>query len=117
VTARKAPPKGLQAPGRRLWASVLADYDLETHEELLLVEACRCVDRLDRLAVEAAAGPVTVTNFRGDRVAHPAIVESRQQAVTLSRLVASLRLPSGEESGRPQRRGAARGSYGIRGAV
>jgi hypothetical protein len=99
--------------------SILADFDLETYEELLLLQACRCADRLDRLALEAASNDVTVVNMKGDQVSHPALVESRQQSITLSRLLASLRLPSGEESGerRPQRRGAARGAYGIRGVI
>jgi hypothetical protein len=118
---RKTPtPSGLAASGRRLWRDVIDSYDLDVHEQLLLTEACRVADRLDRLAVEAADNPVTSHNMKGDLIAHPAMVEARQQAIVLSRLVASLRLPSGETADglvRPQRRGAARGSYGIRGAV
>lgn len=114
-------PAGLGPAGARLWASVTADYDLEVHEQLLLLQACRTADRLDDLAVEASSNPITVTNVKGDQIAHPAIVESRQQSLVLSRLIASLRLPSGEtEDGaliRPQRRGASRAAYGIRGAV
>jgi len=118
----KAPraPAGLAATGRRLWRSVLDEYDLDTHEELLLREACRCADRLDALAEIAGASTAVVTNGKGDQAPHPAIVESRQQAIVLSRLLASMRLPSGEADGalaRPQRRGAARGSYGVRGVV
>lgn len=105
---------GLGESGRRLWLSVSGEYDLDVHEQLLLEQACRCADHLDRLAEEAAKHPVTVTNVKGDQVTHPAIVESRQQGLALSRLLASLRMPSGEEDGRPQRRGAARGSYGVR---
>jgi hypothetical protein len=110
-------PAGLNTAGRQLWKSVTDEYELDRHELLLLREACRTADRLDRLADEAIGAPVTVENHRGDQVAHPAMVESRQQAITLTRLLASLRLPSGEEDGRPQRRGAARGSYGIRGVA
>lgn len=110
-------PQGLAASGQRLWRSVAGDYDLDVHEELLLLEACRCADRLDRLAKDSADGPLVVTNSRGDQVSQPSLVESRHQQITLSRLLASLRLPSVEETGRPQRRGASRGSYGIRGAV
>ena len=109
-----APPKGLRTSGRRLWKSVAADYELDVHEELLLLQACRCADRLDLLATEADSA-LTVVNMKGDQVTHPAITESRQQALTLS-----LRLPSGEagaELVRPQRRGASRAPYGIRGAV
>jgi hypothetical protein len=104
-------PKGLNASGRRLWRSIVDDYALDIHEELLLLQACRCVDRLDRLAEEAAGASVTVINARGDQVPHPALTESRQQSITLSRLLASLRLPTGDEAGRPQRRGASRQAY------
>lgn len=114
--ANPAPP-GLKTAGRKLWASVVDEFALETHELLLLREACRTADRLDRLADEAIDAPVTVENHRGDQVAHPAMVEARQQSITLTRLLASLRMPSGEEGERPQRRGAARGSYGIRGVA
>ena len=113
--AAKRPPKGLSATGKRLWSSVLDAYDVDVHEEILLLEACRCADRLDRLADDAESAPLEVTNSRGDQVSHPSMVECRQQQITLSRLLASLRLPSGEEGARPQRRGAARGSYGLRG--
>jgi len=63
-----------------------------------------------------------VTNAKGDPAPHPAIVESRQQSIVLTRLLASLRLPVGDDADlagnmrRPQRREAARGSYGVRGA-
>jgi hypothetical protein len=119
TTAKPKTPAGLNASGKRLWRSVSDEYDLEVHEEALLLQAARCADRLDLLAVEAATGDITTVNHRGDLVAHPALVESRQQAICLTRLIASLRLPSGEEAGsvRPQRRGASRGAYGIRGSV
>lgn len=105
-------PRGLQSAGRRLWRSIIDDYDLEVHEESLLLQAARTADRLDRLAEEAASNGVTVINARGDQVPHPALTESRQQSLTLARLLASLRLPTGEnESERPQRRGAVRGGY------
>ena len=119
MTAPKT-PAGLNAAGRRLWRDALADYEFDTHEELLLLQACRCADRLDRLAVEAESNPVTVVNAKGDQVPPPALTESRQQSITLARLLAALRLPAGEDGGelsRPQRRGGARGVYGIRGAV
>lgn len=118
MTAQR-PPAGLKSAGRRLWSATLGDYDLEVHELLLLREACRTADRLDRLEVEAGQGPVTVTNHRGDEVAHPAMVEARQQSIVLARLLAALRMPAGDEADltRPQRRGGARGAYGVRGVV
>jgi hypothetical protein len=64
-------PAGLSDSGTRLWRSVTAGYDLDVHEELLLLQACRAADRLDELATEAAANPLTVTNNRGDQSSHP----------------------------------------------
>jgi hypothetical protein len=113
------PPKGLGTAGRRLWRSVVEEFELDEHERVLLVQACRTVDRLDDIAAGLVGQPLTVENFRGDPVAHPLLNEQRQQSLTLGRLLASLRMPTGDEEaeGRPQRRGGARGAYGIRGAV
>jgi hypothetical protein len=109
-------PDGLLMAGKSLWKSVTDEYELDTHESLLLLQACRCADRLDAMAAALEGAPLTMVNFKGDQVAHPLLTESRQQSLTFSRLLASLRLPSGDEA-RPQRRGASRGAYGIRGAV
>lgn len=107
-------PDGLDESGTRLWESVADGYDLEVHEQLLLLQACRTADLLDRLSTAAARGRLTVMNVKGEEVTNPVITEHRQQSLVLARLLASLRMPSGEEEGRPQRRGAARGSYGVR---
>ncbi|WP_214370674.1 hypothetical protein [Pseudonocardia sp. H11422] len=108
-------PKGLGAAGRRLWRSVLADYELDQHECLILTEACRVADRLERLAEESEGAPLTLTNFKGDPVANPLLTEARQQAIVFARLIAALRLPTEEDNGaRPQRRGAPRGVYPVR---
>ena len=72
-------PAGLAVSGRHLWQSVAGEFHLDFHEQLLLTQACRCADYLDRLAVEAASGAVTVENHKGDQVGNPAMVESRQQ--------------------------------------
>jgi len=117
------PPRGIGKNGRKLWKSVTEYFDLDQHEELLLLQAVRAVDRLDAMAAALEDAPLTVRNARGEEVAHPLLVESRQTSLMLARLLASLRLPSGLIEGeggeprliRPQRRGAARGVYGIRG--
>lgn len=103
-------PKGLKASGKRLWRSVAEGFDLETHEELVLLQACRVADRLDDLA--DADVPLTTSNARGDQVTHPVIVEARQQSLALARLLTSLRIPDAEDN-RPQVR-AIRGTYGVR---
>ena len=67
-------PGDLGSNGMRLWRSVADEYALDVHEELLLLQACRTADRLDALAAEVAANPLTVTNHRGDMSSHPTIV-------------------------------------------
>ncbi|MGW8953032.1 hypothetical protein [Streptomyces sp. NPDC055709] len=110
-------PADLGESGARLWDAALADQEFDVHEELLLLQACRTADLLDRLSSAARRGDLTVKNGKGDQVANPVVTEHRQQSLVLARLLASLRMPSGEEGERPQRRGAARGSYGVRRAV
>ncbi len=73
-------------------------------------------DRLDALAEIAGAATAATTNSKDDQAPHPAIVEARQQSIVLTRLLASMRLPVGDEDDltRPQRRGGARGAYAAR---
>ena len=109
-------PSGLGVSGKKLWDEVLEPWELDQHELLLLTEACRTVDQLDLLDAAVKEHGIMLPDGR----MHPALVEARQQRITLTRLIASLRLPEGLEDGvaRPQRRGAARGSYsrpGLRG--
>lgn len=117
MTDRTPPPADLADNGRSLWLAVLGEYELERHEELLLAQACRTVDLLDALAARVAADGEML-----DGRVHPAVVEARQQRIALARLVAALRLPSGDEGDqagarRPQRRVGARGVYAIRGSA
>jgi hypothetical protein len=59
-----------------------------------------------------------LTTEAGTRT-HPAVIEARQQRLTLARLLAALRLPAGDEQDvqpnrRPQRRSGARGVYAMK---
>ena len=106
------PPAGLRASGRRLWVAVLTELELDSHEELLLVNACRAADRLDLLDDIVNTAEPLIRNGKGELIAHPALVEARQQSIVLSRLIASLRMPDNrDDMKRPQRRGGARGAY------
>jgi hypothetical protein len=107
----------LGEPGRALWESVTKPYVLEVHEEVLLLEACRAVDTLDKLDKLVQAEGVIVDSPTGPRV-HPALVEARLQRQGVARLMAALRLPdgTGADAKRPQRRSGAR-AYGITGPV
>lgn len=114
-------PAGTRDPGRALWRSVVNVFELDEHELALLREAVRTVDLLGELDAAVRRDGPLVESPQGQR-AHPAVVEARAQRIALARLLAALRLPSGEAgdekaSARPQRRAGARGVYGIRGAV
>lgn len=117
TTKAPSPPPNTGKAGKALWRAVLDEYDLEEHEMLLLREAVRTVDVLDQLTELVANDGAVISSPQGDK-AHPALVEARQQRITLARLLAALRLPAGEEEAgdrRPQRRSGVRGVYGIAG--
>lgn len=99
-------PTGLKSGGKRLWRAVTSEFVLAEHEVVVLVEACRTVDSLAELERIVAAEGVTNASPQGVR-AHPALVEARQQRVTLAKLIASLRIPldDDQDQGRaPQQR-------------
>lgn len=101
-------PKGLESGGRRLWRSVVADFELHQAELDVLERACRSCDyvrRLDRVVARDGLGDPSDPSH-----VHPALVESRLQSQVLARLIALLRLPD-ENDVRPQRRGGFRGPY------
>ncbi|WPU08080.1 hypothetical protein [Pseudarthrobacter oxydans] len=81
----------------------------------ILLEAARTVDALDELEKIVRDEGVTNVSPQGVR-AHPALVEARQQRVTLAKLVASLRIPFDEEEGvgRTQRRVGVRAVSSVR---
>lgn len=116
-------PRGAKTSGRRLWTSVLGEYELEEHELALLREMVRVTDRLDELQATVDRDGLMVPGPGLTSRVHPAAVEARQLAIALARLGAALRLPAGDEGDqqqgarRPQRRSGVRGTYGIRGVV
>jgi hypothetical protein len=114
-------PAGLRESSLRLWHSVTDDFELDEHERLLLLQASRTADLLDELTDVLDRDGVLHDTPQGAR-AHPPAVERRQQALTLARLVAALRLPAGADgdhqaNARPPRRQGVRGVQAIRGTV
>jgi hypothetical protein len=90
------PPSGLDAAGKRLWKSILADvgagWRLDARELHLLERACRVEDELRLL--EAAIdrdGPMT-TGSRGQPTIHPALIEARQLRLVQQRLLGGIEL-------------------------
>lgn len=106
------PPKDLGLAGRKLWTSVLSDYELAGHEMLLLVRAARCADACDQLQAVVDDEGIMQEFSPGRSRVHPAAVELRHLNLTLARLIVSLRVPLGEadDADRPSARGI-RGTY------
>lgn len=104
-----ATPAGLGTRGRRLWRDVVAEGEPGPAAQVLLEEACRIADRLDRLDAVLSGDRDAWMRFHvSDDGAEVTVVvdkplsEARQQAVALRQLVAELRQgtaekPSGQE--------------------
>lgn len=102
-------PPGLSPAGQRLWRELARHLDFDEHERRVLLEACRCADRLERLDQAIRTAPL----LDAEGKVSPLMVEARQQQVVLAKLLASLRLPEDLDNPRqrPQRRSGSRGIY------
>lgn len=119
--ARQA-PKGLGTRGKRLWREITEEHELDPMQTVMLEEACRCADRLDKLEEKLSGREDAWVHLRTraesmadegvtiDLVIDGALSEARQQQNVFKQLLASLRLPD-SAGARPQQRGGARGSY------
>jgi hypothetical protein len=68
--------------------------EFEPHEVPMLVEACRTVDELDRLAAAGRTEPATVVGSRGQLVPHPLWAELRRHRTVLAQLLRQLQPPA-----------------------
>lgn len=85
-------PAGLQAEGKRLWKSVITEFDLESepHKRQILGQACRVADVIAELDEAAEQAPLTVKGSMGQQVISPFIAEARAQRSLLAQLLARL---------------------------
>jgi len=115
----RRPPTGLGKAGRALWRDVADEHDLDPVQRVLLVEACRMVDRLDTLHAVLSGEPAVWERLLAgaELPAGSAVVvyvdgvlrAANSTADTLKKTLASLRLPN--KSGRRPRRRPPRGVY------
>lgn len=105
-------PARLGAAGRKLWESVLSQFDLAEHEAAQLEEACRVRDTIVLLRKRLEADGLMLESSQGLRL-HPAVAEVRQQQLALARLLATLEVPAPVEDGLPAAKGV-RGVYALR---
>ena len=87
-------PAGLKASGKQLFKALSSDladgFSFDRRELHLLEQACLVCDHLADLEAVLAVDGMTSTGSAGQTVAHPALVESRQQRLVLVRLLAAL---------------------------
>ena len=113
-------PEGAGREGRRLWTSVLGEFELSGHELSVLRQAVRAVDRCEALAAALAETGLTQLTAHGAVKLNPLAAELRSAELGLCRLLLCLRIPLGgvedEQGARGQHRGM-RGVYQIGGAA
>jgi hypothetical protein len=107
-------PEGAGREGRRLWSSVLAEFELSGHELSVLRQAVRAADRCEALAETG----LTQLTAHGAVKLNPLAAELRSAELGLCRLLLCLRIPLGgvEGEGQGQHRGM-RGVYQIHGGA
>ena len=90
-------PGGLGASGRKLWLDATEGLTaIDEHETVLLLRACKTLDRIDQLEAIVDTEGVLADCSQGRR-AHPALTECRQQELKLARLMRVLKLEFGEQ--------------------
>jgi hypothetical protein len=85
-------PHGLGYQGRKLWQSVVSEFDLdaEPHKRRILFDAARTADLIDKLEKGMAGEPLTVLGSAQQLTIHPLISELRFARALLSQLLARL---------------------------
>ncbi|WP_139000207.1 hypothetical protein [Rhodococcus zopfii] len=92
-------PKGLGTRGRALWRDLHREFDMtrDPHRMVLVEDACRTADLIDRLQESVDAQDLRVRGSQGQPVAAPELAEIRQHRGTLAMLLGKLALPDTEE--------------------
>lgn len=109
-------PSGLKSKGVRLWDGVVGSgrYELRADELLVLEDACREADLIDRIEKELESASLTERGSQGQPVASPLVQEIRQHRATFRQLVAQLKLPDEDNRAEESRSTAARAAANAR---
>jgi hypothetical protein len=104
TTAAKC-PRGLRAPGKRLWRAISGDLLLDERELALLEMAARQADDIAALEAEVRRDGVTATGSMGQPRVSGALAELRQARLAVARLLGQIDLPNDETASDASRRG------------
>ncbi len=86
------PPVGLRPAGRRLWTSVLSEFDLRIDELQALELACRTLDEIRALEAQLKESGPTVLGPRRRQVANPLYEECRRHRAVYLRALRAIAL-------------------------
>ena len=92
MTNPTAPPKHLSSASRKLWRSVLADYELERWHEAVLQTALEALDRMRQAQAQLAEDGLTTVDRYGGVKAHPLFVVERDSRAAFLRAMRELGL-------------------------
>lgn len=95
-----ARPRDLGAAGRKLWASILAAWELSEHELLILADACRQADRAAEARKLIDAEGITVDSGRAGLKPHPAVAIERNAQASVVTLLRSIGITAAAEQTR-----------------
>jgi hypothetical protein len=92
-------PRGLGTEGKRLWETVIGEFDLgaEPHKRRILFDACKTADLIKRLDDIAAKSPVTLRGSMGQEVIHPCIAQGQSARMQLAQLLGRLNFAPPED--------------------
>jgi hypothetical protein len=101
----KEAPKTLKAKGKQLWRDVLAGWDVQAEQLVLLQDLCECQDRISELSgILRKEGQLSLDRFGISRP-HPATLILKGEVGNFTRLYKALALetPGGSDlrPGRP----------------
>lgn len=114
-------PDSLGWAGTKLWNDITSEWTLRVDEQVLLLEACRLKDELERLSEEMENVPVLVPGAKGQERVHPLYTEVRSHRLAIKQILSALAL-GGSDASDPEARSAhgralARARWGNRGAA
>ena len=93
TTKAQRAPRNLDTAGRRLWQSVVADYELDARELATLAAACKQADQNAQLEALLEAQGLVTEGSNGQPRLSAVVTEVRQGRLALGRLLDGLTLP------------------------
>jgi uncharacterized protein with von Willebrand factor type A (vWA) domain len=87
------PPAGLGKAGKRVWGSILREFQLDARELLVLEQAGAQADAVEALELEIASAGLVSRGSRGQPRLSPTVSELRQARLSVAKLLRDLALP------------------------